>query len=124
INHYSLQTGDEITNQTISLLSLIEKTLEAKDDATKTVHFLFAVQCYKDWQQFGEVLMTLKDMPDVSVNLCIYLSMRDNRETLEEWSKQFLNFQQALQKLLTNHEKNVLTADISPFETQWKQAQQ
>jgi DNA polymerase III delta prime subunit len=124
INHYTLDTGVEITLQTNTLLTLLERMVETTAETIKAVQFPFALQQYHEWKNFQEVLLIFKEMPDVNVNLCIYLSSRDNIDTLEKWSGSFLIYQQALEKLLINHERSVLKEDLIAFETQWKQAQQ
>lgn len=122
--HYSPVVNDEIAKQTQQLLQLLPDVQSKLKSLASAIHFPFSVQTKTEWGQFIQVIDSLQNLPDIPLELILYLSDKENYQMYEEWKSAFQQYQNSLNNILKNYKRNVLNTDISATEVQWKKAQQ
>ena len=121
---YSPVISDDISTQTQKLLTLLPNVQSKSQSLAKAIHFPFSIQSKTEWEQFVQVVNALQDLPDIPLELIGYLSEPDNYNVYEEWSKTFRQYLTALNSILKDYNRNVLSTNIAATEVEWKQAQQ
>src|SRR5690606_14418372 len=92
--HQAIATG---TQELLQALPPLRQQLQALATA---LHFPFSIQTREESEQFVHMIAALKDLPDMPLELCLYLSGKENYSVYEEWSKLFQQHQSVLQSLL------------------------
>jgi len=121
---YSPSVNDVITTQTQKLLKLLPDVQSMSQSLTKAIHFPFSIQSKTEWEQFVQVINVLHILPDIPLELIRYLSDKENYNVYEEWSKAYRQYLTILNSILKNHNRNILSTNISAIEIEWKKAQQ
>jgi len=121
---YSASLNDALVSQTLDLLKLLPDVKQSTQAVYSVIHFPFEIQSKSEWEQFTQTAQTLYNLPNISLEFFRYLSNRENYAIYEEWSRHFQKYQTALQNILNEYNRNILSTDISAMEMQWKEAQQ
>lgn len=121
---YSPSVNDEILLQTQKLLQFLPDLQSKSQSLAKAIHLPFSIQSKREWQQFIKLINALQNLPDISLELIVYLSDKENYNVYEEWSKAYDHYLTVLKNVLKNYNRNVLSAYILAIEIEWKQAQQ
>lgn len=124
LSQYSPSVNDEISAQTQNLLNLLPEVESKSQSLAKAAFFPFSIQSKSEWGQFVQVVTAFEKLPDIPLELIRYLSDKENYSIYEEWSKAFNQYQTVLSSILKDYNRNILTANVSAIESQWKQAQQ
>jgi superfamily I DNA and/or RNA helicase/very-short-patch-repair endonuclease len=123
-SQYSPSVHDEISVQTQKLLIQFPELQRKSESLEKALIFPFSIQAKSEWEQFKQVVIALKKLPDIPLELIRYLADKESFSIYEEWSKSFNQYQTVLNSILQNYNRNILNSDISAIEIQWKKAQQ
>lgn len=121
---YSPSVNDEISTNTQKLLNLLPDVESKSQSLAKAIFFPFSIHAKSEWEQFVQVLIAFQKLPDIPLELIRYLSDKENYSIYEEWSKAFNQYKTVLRSILKDYNRNILTANVSAIETEWKQAQQ
>lgn len=121
---YSLSVSDDISTQTQTLLNLLPEVLSNSQLLAKSIYFPFSIQSKTEWEQFVKVINALQNLPNIPLELLLYLSNKENYNVYEEWSKAYHQYLTVLNSILKNYNRNILSTNISATELKWKQAQQ
>ena len=121
---YSSSLNDVISAQTQKLLNLLPDLQSKSQAMAKAIHFPFSILSNTDWEQFVRVVNSFQNLPDIPLELIRYLSDKENYSVYEEWSKAFNQYLTVLNNILKGYNRNVLKADVSATEIEWKKAQQ
>jgi hypothetical protein len=78
----------------------------------------------KTFKEYVRILDTLENLPDIPLDFVRYLSDRENFIIYGEWSNVFRQYQSIVNDILKDYNRNILTANISAIEPQWRKAQQ
>jgi len=124
VTRYTSTLNDDIAIQTQKLLNLLPDLQTKSQSLAKAIYFPFSIQSRTEWEQFVQIVVSLQKLPDISLEFVHYLSDNENYNVYEEWSKAFSQYQSVLNNIFKNYNRNVLNADVSDSEIQWKQAQQ
>ena len=123
-DQYSTSLNDALASQTLNLLKLLPEVKQSTQAAFSAVYFPFEIETKAEWEQFVQTIQTLDSLPNMSLELACYLSDKENYALYEEWNSCFQKYQTALQGILSEYNRDVLSLDISTIERQWKEAQQ
>ncbi len=121
---YSPVVSDEISTQTEKLLNLLPDVQTKSQSLANGIHFPFSIQSKTEWEQFIKVIDAFKNLPDIPLELLSYLSVKENHNLYEEWSKAYRLYLTVLNSIIKDYNRNILSTNISATEIEWKQAQQ
>lgn len=112
-------------------IQLINELYSIPDLPKEFIHYLSDKENYKvyvDWsktfKEYVQLLGKLENLQGIPSDFIRYLSDRENFTIYGEWSNVFLQYQSVINDILKEYNRNILTANISAIEVQWKQAQQ
>lgn len=124
LSTYSPTLHEAIAAGTQELLQVLPALQQQTQALAAAIHFPFSLQTREESEQFVHATVALKDLPDMPLELCLYLSGKENHSVYEEWSRHFQQYQSVLQGLLNEYNRSILVMDLSATEMQWKQARQ
>lgn len=122
--NYTPSINEAIATQSKGLLELLPEARRHAEALAAAVQFPFPIQSKKEWVGFVEVILALKELPDIPLSFFGYMSDKRNKGIYEEWSQHFQQYQTSWQSLLKDYNRNILNMDIASLEMRWKKAQQ
>ncbi len=121
---YTLAIHETIAERIKDLLARLPTMEKRSRSLMESIHWPFSIQSREEWNRFVEVARTLRDIPDMDLDLCHYLSDRENYETYQKWRQTYGQYQSLLQSILGEYNRSVLDLDLQTIELRWKQARQ
>lgn len=121
---YVPSLSDDISSNTQKLLNFLPEVQSKSQNLVNLIIFPFSIQSKSQWDQFVQVIIALENLPNIPLELILYLSNKENYNIYEEWSKTYSQYQNFLKRILKDYKRDVLTTNISLIEIEWKQAQQ
>jgi superfamily I DNA and/or RNA helicase len=124
LSQYIPSLSDDISTDTQKLLNLLPELQNKSQKLANSINFPFPIQSKLEWEQFVQGIRALESLPNIPLELMLYLSDKENYNVYEEWSNIYNQFQTCLKNILKDYKRDVLTKNISVIEIEWKQAQQ
>lgn len=121
-NQYTASLSDEIRTEIESTLSVVAAMEAQQNEVVQKLHFPFQVSSKKEADHFQMMLQTLKLLPDTPLTFASYLAQDRHVQIFEEWTANLNQHQQALNTILSVHNRSVLNIDIHLLEAKWNQA--
>ena len=121
---YLPSLNDDILTDTQKLLNLLPEVQSKSQNLANSINFPFLIQSKSEWEQFVQGIFALENLPNIPLELILYLSDQENYNVYEEWSKFYNQYQTLLKNILKDYKRDVLSINISVTEIEWKQAQQ
>ena len=124
VKQYTATLQETIGTQVQQLLTALPAYQQAVMALAAAIHFPFALQTKTSQEQFVAMVQAFKNLPDMPLTLVQYLADKDNYEAYEDWHRHFKNYLQAFKNITADYSRDILSADITTLDRQWKQAEQ
>lgn len=124
IEQYTASLNDTLSADLQKFLTLIPELQHEIANLLPAVSFPYTIGSHKELELFGQLMSEIKNLPDLPVSLCLFLSDKENSKDFEIWRDHFGRYLSLRNKLLTNYSRAILAYDLSALEIQWKQAEQ
>lgn len=124
LKQYTATIQEGIGAQVQQLLTILPGYQQAVTALAAAIYFPFALHSRTNQEQFVALVQAFKNLPDMPLTLVQYWADKDNYEVYEDWHRHFKNYLQAFKNITADYSRDILTADITTLDRQWKQAAQ
>ncbi len=123
VSQYSSLINKKIFIQTQAFLKVLSEVQIQSQQLMTAIHFPFSIHKKNEVEQFFQVISALQNLSDMSLELVLYLSNKENNNTYKEWSRVYQQYLNILNNILKDYNRNVLAIDVAVIAIQWKKAQ-
>lgn len=124
LGQYTPSLYDTISENIQKHLTVLSGLQTTVAELLSEISFPYPVESHKELEVFGQLMSEIKNLPDLPLSLCLFLSDKENFKDFENWREQFNRYLSLRNGLLTNYHRAVLNSDLSAHELQWRQANQ